>query len=606
MKEPKNLKMSAQDEDPSPKIPLREVSFQPLHGSRLYSQQDGGALGLEQLRALQMHLMDLQRQKPFKRVLITSAVRGEGKTHVAANLSLSLAAEGLGRILVVDTDVRNPSLHLAFGIPNVFGFKDCITTQGNCWNAVQKIKDFELYVITGGVGSCSAIGPARIANVQRLLDQLEPSFDLIILDSLPILGGVDGKLLSTVADSILVVVGSGKASRRLVIEAQQSLQRDKVLGVVLNRLDPGMACFRSYSDYDAAQTAKTKSSRGGRRKKDSLRAPELRPEDLEPEPETRRQPNVIPIGLHEEVTPVSSVISEPKITAEEDCYEYPIAASPRAPSMSDVITGAFQLDPQPPPQVKAPERENAEPVVRETVLLPSGTRRWWAQDSTINALLVAIVTLAGIVGWALGQSGARYYARQTTPAQQIMPVQSAARSESELPASSSTPSTALTDSPTSTPQTPVSAMPLKKLSKPARAGSVVYDDGKLVVRTDSPSEGSSTTTSNPGTSDRAVTSKTATLRIPSGIARQYLSSEVAPEYPEPAREQHIEGPVVLDLQVDKNGRVQKLTTLSGNPLLAAAATSGVQQWRFRPFYYDGRAQEFETQVTVNFKLPARN
>jgi len=124
------------------------------------------------------------------------------------------------------------------------------------------------------------------------------------------------------------------------------------------------------------------------------------------------------------------------------------------------------------------------------------------------------------------------------------------------------------------------------------------------MRADRQSKDSSSGASNTDAkSGQPVPSATATLRMPSGIARQYLTSEVAPDYPESAREQHIQGPVVLNVQVDKSGRVEKLRTISGNPLLAAAATSGVQQWRFRPFYRNGQAEEFETQVTVKFKLP---
>src|SRR5215472_17247306 len=497
-----SLKISPQAEDPSPEFSLREVSLQFLPGTRLYSQQDGGAIGLEQLRALQIHLMDLQREKPFKKVLITSAVCGEGKTHVAANLSLSLAAEGLGRILVIDTDVRNPSLHLVFGIPNLFGFKDCIANENNHWIAVQKVKDFELYVVTGGVGSCSSIGPARIAAVQMLLEQLEPIFDLIILDSPPILGGVDSKLLSGVADSILVVVGSGKASRRLVMQAQQSLQKDKILGVVLNRLDPAMACFSSYSGYDSTHTARGNSNTGGRGKD----SPAARGKDREPEPETRREPTIIPIGLHEEAIPepqeavtashdVSSVGGEPKIATAERHHDPVMAASPSRPTMRDLITGVFKLGPQLPPPNKTAERGNTKLPAQETAPLPPKTR-WWAQDYTTTALLVAIVTLAGIVGWALGQGGARYLGRQTAPEQQTTPTQSAAPVASEAVASASPPSTALTDPSPLALQTPVSDAPVRKSEKPTPGGLVLYDDGRVVMRADRQSKDSSSGASN--------------------------------------------------------------------------------------------------------------
>jgi capsular exopolysaccharide synthesis family protein len=423
MKEVNNsYKIDPQTEGFSPEVSLREVSLQRLPGSRLYSQQDGGASGLEQLREL-VHSMDLQRGKPFKRVLITSAVGGEGKTHVAANLSLSLATEGFRRVLVIDCDVRNPSLHLAFGIPNLFGFKDCLANENKCWNAVQKVKDFELYIVTGGIGSCSSIGPARIAGVQMLLDQFEPFFDLIILDSPPLLGGVDGKLLSTVADSILLVVGSGQAPRHLVVQAQQSLQKDKILGVILNRLDPTMACFRSYSDYGSTHTAK---GEGKTAKQGSLEGLDAKSKDLEPEPVVRRETTIFPISLHEQATrepreapvtsrDVSPVASEPRIAAGERRYEPVRAAAPPAtPKMRDLITGAVKFGEQLPPQVEVPERDGADVAAPEAAA-PAHQNRRRSPDYFNIALLLAIVTIAGILGWALGLSGARYYRRQGAP-----------------------------------------------------------------------------------------------------------------------------------------------------------------------------------------------
>jgi capsular exopolysaccharide synthesis family protein/TonB family protein len=612
MKEVNNTyKIDPQVEGFSPEVSLREVSLQLLPGSRLYSQQDGGAFGLEQLRAL-VHLMDLQREKSFKRVLITSAVGGEGKTHVAANLSLSLAAEGFRRVLVIDSDVRNPSLHLAFGIPNLFGFKDCLANANKCWNAVQKVKDFELYIITGGIGSCSTIGPARIAGVQMLLEQFEPFFDLIILDSPPLLGGVDGKLLSTVADSILLVVGSGQAPRRLVVQAQQSLQKDKILGVILNRLDPTMACFRSYSDYGSTRTAKEE---GKTAKKGSLEGWDAKSKDLEPEPVVRRETTAIPISLHEEATreprealvtsqDVSPVDSEPRIAAGERRYEPVRAAAPPAtPKMRDLITGAVKFGEQLPSQVEVPELDGADVAAPEATASAHQNRRR-APDYFNIALLLAVVSIAVILGWALGQSGARYYRRQWAPVKQPAPVQSATSVKSDILASARTPSTELNTIQSLAPQTAVSAAPLQKLSNPAPGERVLYNDGKVVIRSDQQSPGNSARAGSASTmTGHAVASATTTLRIPPGIARQYLTSEVAPEYPEPAREEHIEGPVLLNVDVDRNGRVQKLTTISGNPLLAEAATNGIQRWRFRPFYHNGQAQEFETQITVNFKLP---
>ena len=123
---------------------------------------------------------------------------------------------------------------------------------------------------------------------------------------------------------------------------------------------------------------------------------------------------------------------------------------------------------------------------------------------------------------------------------------------------------------------------------PPVGGLVVYEKGKVIFETPPPS--GSHSTRQP-------------LTVPSKIADQYLLLRVEPEYPEAAREQHIQGPVVLGALVGKDGAVESLSTISGDPQLAAAATDAVRQWRFKPFLRNGSPEEFQTQITVSFRLP---
>lgn len=79
--------------------------------------------------------------------------------------------------------------------------------------------------------------------------------------------------------------------------------------------------------------------------------------------------------------------------------------------------------------------------------------------------------------------------------------------------------------------------------------------------------------------------------------------QVEPDYPEAAKQQQIQGSVVLEAQVGKDGSVQHLTVISGNSMLATAASDAVLKWRFKPIVQDGRALPFETRVKVHFVLP---
>jgi TonB family protein len=92
------------------------------------------------------------------------------------------------------------------------------------------------------------------------------------------------------------------------------------------------------------------------------------------------------------------------------------------------------------------------------------------------------------------------------------------------------------------------------------------------------------------------------VRISQGIATVLVVDKVQPEYPPDAREQHIQGNVLLHVIIGKEGNVENLQLISGHPLLAAAAIDAVRQWKYRPYLLNGQAVEIDTQVLVNFKL----
>jgi len=152
------------------------------------------------------------------------------------------------------------------------------------------------------------------------------------------------------------------------------------------------------------------------------------------------------------------------------------------------------------------------------------------------------------------------------------------------------------------------------------AGSLqVYENGKEVFRMNPPVQqgeaistgGTNPTdvTSAPGTADRAEVQRAAAVEpaaireLPAEEAEGSLLHRVEPDYPEAARQQQIQGMVVLDLHVGQDGRVRKVTLVNGPPVLAQAATAAVKQWRFKPYQVSGRPAEMQTRITLNFRLP---
>jgi TonB family protein len=92
------------------------------------------------------------------------------------------------------------------------------------------------------------------------------------------------------------------------------------------------------------------------------------------------------------------------------------------------------------------------------------------------------------------------------------------------------------------------------------------------------------------------------VRVSSGVSQGLLVNKVSPEYPADAREQHIQGVVILQVNIDKEGNVNNVELISGHPLLAPAAIEAVKQWKYKPYLLNGEPVEVDTQVQVNFTL----
>ena len=136
-------------------------------------------------------------------------------------------------------------------------------------------------------------------------------------------------------------------------------------------------------------------------------------------------------------------------------------------------------------------------------------------------------------------------------------------------------------------------------------GLVVSQNGRVLFR-EGAGQGRKPAKADTGSPDeqpgRIVPAGKTTL-LTQDAANEYLTYRVEPQYPEVARQERIQGPVLLRVMVGKDGGVQQVQLLSGDPNLAAAASSAVVQWRFKPLLRAGQPVEFETQITVDFKLP---
>jgi len=239
------------------------------------------------------------------------------------------------------------------------------------------------------------------------------------------------------------------------------------------------------------------------------------------------------------------------------------------------------------------EQHEASLVLAESSPKTTADLKTPRRDPWMGVLTLAVIAMALFLGWMLGNvrnprasrgskaKTAQGVASQPAPAK--LPENNSVNSPGAVPVPDQ--STAATS-----PKAPTSSQPSGTAAPPV-GGLVVYEKGKVIFQTP------------PRTLDSATASTNQPITVPSKVADRYLVQRVEPEYPEAARQQHIQGPVVLEALVGKDGAVEKLSTISGDPQLATAATDAVRQWRFKPFVRNGSPEEFQTQITVSFRLP---
>jgi polysaccharide biosynthesis transport protein len=227
------------------------------------------SIGVEAFRMLRTSLVWCEQGDNMKTLVVTSAAPGEGKTLTSANLSVTFAYDGL-RVLLIDCDVRRPRLHGLFQVPRSPGLMELLTPSYNGNDASQSltfnpragqtdsgrpVTDIirptnvrGLSLLTCGALPTNPSGLLSGVRMRVLLQELAKSFDLVILDTPPVLATADAGILAALADGVLLVVRAGQTDRIAAKRAHQQLVNvgARVVGTVLN--DPGGEVSQ-YGDY---------------------------------------------------------------------------------------------------------------------------------------------------------------------------------------------------------------------------------------------------------------------------------------------------------------------------------------------------------------------
>ena len=198
------------------------------------------SLSAEAYRSLRTSIKFSLIDKPIKTIVVTSSLAGEGKSTVVGNLAYSLSQDG-ARVLVIDCDLRKPSIHENFLLANEKGLTDVLFGKSDLKGVTKKIKD-SLFFITAGTILPNPPEILGSKEMENLIKELKINFDYIIIDTPPILPVSDTLLLASKADATLIVVKARKTKEKIVKESYERLIEAKanVIGTVLNESDKSL------------------------------------------------------------------------------------------------------------------------------------------------------------------------------------------------------------------------------------------------------------------------------------------------------------------------------------------------------------------------------
>ncbi|MBS4178117.1 CpsD/CapB family tyrosine-protein kinase [Bacillus sp. FJAT-49731] len=189
----------------------------------------------EQYRTIRTNIQFSAVDREIRSLMVTSSSPGEGKSTTTANLAIVFAQQGK-KVLLVDADMRKPTVHYTFSMNNAYGLTNVLTRQMGINEAAKVSKLDGLDVLTSGP---IPPNPAELLSskaMKQFFEEAALQYDLVIFDTPPVLAVTDAQVLANQCDGTILVVSSGKADVDNVKKTKELLQaaNAKMLGVVLN------------------------------------------------------------------------------------------------------------------------------------------------------------------------------------------------------------------------------------------------------------------------------------------------------------------------------------------------------------------------------------
>lgn len=191
---------------------------------------------LEQYRKLAATLHHRQSERGIQVVMTASSLPGEGKSLTATNLALTLSESYHRRVLLIDADLRRPTVQRLFGLATLNGLDEGLKADRDIPMSLTQLSD-RLFVLPAGRPDPDPLSGLTSERMKRLVQQARSVFDWVVIDTPPVTLLPDANLLAACVDGVLLVVRASKAPFQLVKRTVDTLGHDRILGVVMNAVD---------------------------------------------------------------------------------------------------------------------------------------------------------------------------------------------------------------------------------------------------------------------------------------------------------------------------------------------------------------------------------
>jgi exopolysaccharide/PEP-CTERM locus tyrosine autokinase len=183
-----------------------------------------------------------------KLILVTSAMPGDGKSFVSANLAISMAQGVEEHVLLIDGDIRKPSIHRLFGHEKTMGLAEILSNGSDLANVLLKTPIPKLTILPGGEPPSNPSELLSSKKMKALLDEVMNRYEdrYIIIDSPPPAMAIETTAIAKIVQGVIVVVKAGKTPKQAVSDVIEQIGKEKILGIVLNNMDQSINKYYGY------------------------------------------------------------------------------------------------------------------------------------------------------------------------------------------------------------------------------------------------------------------------------------------------------------------------------------------------------------------------